>query len=680
MAGPGSKLPEKPRSALSALNTPEARAAPGGGDHFGGKVLAALANFAEMLDEATATAFKAASEPVALFGEKYKTGMLDMSTLITSGFIEHFLEVEQVYPDDRSEIVGVLHLNETLNDPVKVLQATLSHQQLERKVSLLLNVLDFLGNFTFMNSKVFELLRRLSSLSSTKHLRVQRKAKQIIANCRDNIAEANKELVLPKLKEMAAGSLSDAEELALVGEMASQLKLCQPKLLSMIPTSDKSLRRAIIRASVMLWYKQGGMSNVSFKTYLRKGKEKSAVTWDYTSDAGEPRFGILLAFQTVEDLESNFDDLCKLALEEKRAREDVPEAPKASTPLSRNASSLALKELAASPLASAFASAGGAAGVCLHVLVLGEYKPLDADTKRGLPHKSFRRSYAYAVMDELSTSRMYQKLVAAKAGFLRSNSVESVTVMLPHSTLTDNLNYVSIFNFVAAEGYDEHRITRHILPPEATMLELGRLSNFNVERCWFPDAPHTHVYFASAKQQKLDTRLFVRTLHTRAAAMRDDEAVESLRSLCTVDMAVTLATLEQAIGDSRYQTTESNHIFCRATSPMRIGVDAAIKTIRGLLPQFQANFSALAATELELVLPLWDPSTPADACAHTPPTIVRVICRLGPSVSIDMYEEVCRSDGSLGLRQIRLVGGVLHPSSEPPVALNPYELLSVVDQ
>jgi len=671
MAGPGSKLPEKPRLALAALSAH-------GSEGFGELVASTLNAFMAELDEGARTAFKAASEPVQMFADKYKTGMLDMSTLVTSTFIEHFLEVESVYPDDRSEIVGVLHLNETLKDPAKVLQAVLSHQQLERKVSLILNVLDFLGNFTHMNSNVFELLRRLSNLSSTKHLRVQRKAKQIITNCRDNIAEQNKELVLPELKRMAAGEMSGADELAAVSRMAAQLKLCQPKLLSMIATSDKALKRAIIRASVMLWYKQGGMSNVSFKTYLRKGKEKSAVTWEYTSEAGEPRFGILLAFQTTDDLEANFDDLCKLALEEKRTKEDgaAPASPALNKPMSRNASAQALKELAASPTPSF----PGAAEVCLHVLVLGEYKPLDADTKRGLPHKSFRRSYAYAVMDEMSTSKMYAKLVSTKAGFLRANSVESVTVMLPHSTVSDNLNYVSIYNFVAAQAYEEHKITRHILPPEATMLELGRLSNFNVDRCWFPDAPHTHVYFASAKQQALDTRLFVRALHSRAPALERDEAVENLRSLCTSEMAVTLATLEQAIGDSRYQITESNHLFFRSTSPLCLALDEAIAIVRGLLPTHQAKFASLKATELELVLPLWDPTTPKVDLPATSPTIARVICRLGPSVRIDTFEEVCLDDGSLGLRQIRPAQSTRGASSEPPVALEPYPLLSVIDQ
>jgi len=133
MAGPGSKLPEKPRQALSQLLTPARRAAADGGNGFGDTVLATLAAFSDTLDEAAATAFKNASEPVAAFGEKYKSGMLDMSTFTLTAILEHFLEVEQVYPDDRSEIVGVKHLNESLSDPAAVLQAILSHQQLDRK-------------------------------------------------------------------------------------------------------------------------------------------------------------------------------------------------------------------------------------------------------------------------------------------------------------------------------------------------------------------------------------------------------------------------------------------------------------------------------------------------------------------------------------------------------------------
>ena len=72
----------------------------------------------------------------------------------------------------------------------------------------------------------------------------------------------------------------------------------------MVPACDKALKKAVIKACVMLWYGNRLTSRILFKTYMRKGKEKSAVTWAYESDDGEPRFGILLAFANVDDLEN----------------------------------------------------------------------------------------------------------------------------------------------------------------------------------------------------------------------------------------------------------------------------------------------------------------------------------------------------------------------------------------
>merc|ERR1719183_697808 len=91
----------------------------------------------------------------------------------------------------------------------------------------------------------------------------------------------------------------------------------------MMSLSDKALRRAVIKASVLLWYGQSDLRNIAVKTYLRKGKEKATVTWEYTvkGDDGttEPRFGVMLVFASPEDLESNFDDLCQLAVAERRS-------------------------------------------------------------------------------------------------------------------------------------------------------------------------------------------------------------------------------------------------------------------------------------------------------------------------------------------------------------------------
>ena len=55
-------------------------------------------------------------------------------------------------------------------------------------------------------------------------------------------------------------------------------------------------------------YKEFDVANLAVKTYLRKGKEKAAITWDYSvptsidSTVGtvEQRFGILLVFSSME--------------------------------------------------------------------------------------------------------------------------------------------------------------------------------------------------------------------------------------------------------------------------------------------------------------------------------------------------------------------------------------------
>ena len=106
------------------------------------------------------------------------------------------------------------------------------------------------------------------------------------------------------------------------------------------------------------------------------------------------------------------------------------------------------------------------------------------------------------------------------------------------------------------------------LPLQADWLELDRLSNFNVERCWFPDTNLTHVYSAVAKTQKLDTRFFVRTLVLRKPCANEAEGLAVFESLRDEELATAFNTLEEAMGDSRYQKSETNHLFFRLLAPI----------------------------------------------------------------------------------------------------------------
>ena len=166
------------------------------------------------------------------------------------------------------------------NDHALVLSAVLSHNQLERKVALVLNTLDLLSSFTTMDESIRASVKALAELSSTKHQLVQRKAKQIAQMARDNVAESHKEVVLPELKRIASGMLSEQEEhdalanvkvratrTVTLGHFARRLygaarhppsqvhfAHTQPKMLAMLNTSDKGLRRAVIKAAVQVWY------------------------------------------------------------------------------------------------------------------------------------------------------------------------------------------------------------------------------------------------------------------------------------------------------------------------------------------------------------------------------------------------------------------------------------------
>ena len=96
-----------------------------------------------------------------------------------SALLEHFLDVEQRYPHERPDSMAVKELHEAYPEaPHATLQALLSHNQLERKVGLVLNVLDLLvTGYAFMDDRIFGLLKRLGHLKAERHSRVQVKSR-----------------------------------------------------------------------------------------------------------------------------------------------------------------------------------------------------------------------------------------------------------------------------------------------------------------------------------------------------------------------------------------------------------------------------------------------------------------------------------------------------------------------
>ena len=158
----------------------------------------------------------------------------------------------------------------------------MSHSQIERKVSVILSLLDFVGVLTKVDQTMHsnsgsgaialshssplppsllqvdqtmhDLLKDLSHLANTKHIRVTRKAKQIAGSYQNNIAEQNKMVVLPALRQLSSAALSEEKEAEIVSSLLVELTLAQAKVLAMLGSSDKALRKAVAKAAVLLWY------------------------------------------------------------------------------------------------------------------------------------------------------------------------------------------------------------------------------------------------------------------------------------------------------------------------------------------------------------------------------------------------------------------------------------------
>ena len=610
MTGAGSKLPQAPREQLVALQ--------GSADEdFGARVLAVLDEFVVSADETTANSFRGQAAPLYAFADRYRGGMLDNSTHIVRGFIDRFLAIEKFYPDDRSELLGVYNLNNAQEDKAKVLQAVLSHSQLERKVSVLLQVLDFLGVYTHMDAGVLDALKELAGLANRRHQRVQRKAKQILANNQNKVAEMNKDILMPVLKKLSSGKFKDDEETAMLGAHMLELALSEPRVLELLGSADKGMRKAVAKAAVLLWYSRFGARDISVKTYLRKGKEKLAVSWSYTGPDGRALEGVLLVFTTMDDLEANFDDLASHTLSEQTKRRHEPTSAaagvQAASPVSsRDAYIQARKGLSEGRVQQASPAMAYEGRTTMHILILGESKEA-RDVRGKTVHKLMRNSFAYALVDEASTSRSYQRVIASKIRTLQSEGVAQVCVMLPDSMA------VSTFNF-GGPSFEENKLLRHILPAHSDWLELSRLDNFEVERCWFPDAPHTHVYHATAKAQKLDTRFFVRSLVLRKPAFTEDEgsaAILQLAEHASGELSIALNTLEQAIGDSRYKKTESNHLFFRCLAPVCLSVAALERLVESIL---KAELNKI--TKMQARAPsVWHARLPCTCCPRAEPCL-----------------------------------------------------------
>jgi len=166
--------------------------------------------------------------------------------------------------------------------------------------------------------------------------------------------------------------------------------------------------------------------------------------------------------------------------------------------------------------------------------------------------------------------------------------------------------FPKVFTFRESNSYQEDAIYRHIDPALAFKLELGRLSNYTITHCATKD-PKLHVYHAARKQvdkadnsRAVENRFFVRTV------MRDVEHDEkgkvSVAATGDTLLMSALDELEMVVSDVSYGKTDSNHIFINAVPVLDVEPSAFVTELREVIMKHSARLWKLRVLEAELRL------------------------------------------------------------------------------
>merc|ERR1719487_1070877 len=204
--------------------------------------------------------------------------------------------------------------------------------------------------------------------------------------------------------------------------------------------------------------------------------------------------------------------------------------------------------------------------------------------------------------------------------------------------------YPSYYTVRKQDGtWKELETIRDIEPALAFQLELGRLSNFNLEPCPVENR-QIHIYYATAKGNSSDCRFFVRALvrpgRLRGSMRTADYLVSESDRLIT-DV---LDTLE--VVSAQRRSADGNHISLNFLYSLRLDFEEVQTALAGFIDRHGKRFWRLRVTGAEIRIVLED--------AHGNIQPIRAIIEnvSGFVVKYEAYREVTTDKGQVILKSI----------------------------
>eukprot|EP00698_Gefionella_okellyi_P010265 TRINITY_DN2654_c0_g1_i1.p1 TRINITY_DN2654_c0_g1~~TRINITY_DN2654_c0_g1_i1.p1 ORF type:complete len:2219 (-),score=529.05 TRINITY_DN2654_c0_g1_i1:1486-8142(-) len=519
-----------------------------------------IKTFADELPKGEAALFVSSVAQLSALCERYKDGLQGFRVEIVSGVIRAYLAIEQIFDEAAAQRKRRDHIITGLREqhrqqPDKVFEIMLSHQQLVHKNRLLITLMglmaaDGLGPYVPM-------LQQLAKLHSTEVADISVRAKHMLVRHGLPTPRERRERLEAALAH-ATGSSADRHQA--LSEIVDQQVPLLDVLVMLFTHPNVAIRAAALEVYVRRAYRVYEIQDISTITngeFLQAewrfmlplqtpSQEKEMVM--HRNDSyldmqrlismeGLSRVGVLVVFDSFEHAPRYFQQLLR-----KRVAEHDQEME------------------------------------CTCEDVLNVVLRWDS----AMSDEDFSETFAAFLLQ-------YKKELV-RAGFRRVTFVVACNEDTPR-----------YFTYRKRNNFQEDLVYRHVDPPLAFQLELRRLANYNITA--YPMAnPEIHVYCAEERDTvPKRIRFFVRTVVRQDDLFRQHNSDVALTESEHVTTSIFNA-LELAMGDRRYRGAVCNHVFMNFIPAIPLSIEMCKNMVLMIAHRHVALLIKTGVAEVEVKL------------------------------------------------------------------------------
>lgn len=566
-------------------------------------------------------------ESLTTIAQDFSNGLEGHEYLVMSRLLQEYYDVEKQFNGQREEDV-VHQLRETHKDDLdSVLRTIVSHSRVGNKNNLMLMILNEYGetSSSLVANYLRPVLKKIVELDGRPFSKVVLKAREVLIRCAlpslRQQTEQMEHILRSSVMGSAYGAIVDRHRMAPNPEVLRELVDSRYSVFDVLFQFFRHPDRYIVAAAMEVYARRVNRAyHVEHVVHHLEPEEIPAIRYDFelteastpyatTSGAkeGDLRHGVVCPGD-FDDIDESISRVIELLPEYQ-----VPRLRRFSDP------PIPGKPVQHPELVNT-----------ANIVVYCEEEEFDE------------------TLDDDAIALHLREMIQEQREGLLNRSVRRLTILI-------QIGVGSSPKFFTFQGpdYDENKTMRHVNPPLAFQLELGRLSNFHI-RPVFSENRYIHMYEAHARSDPADKRFFVRTVITPERLAEGDEisTPEYLLSESNKLMNDILESL-QTVDTSG---SDLNHIFINFTAVFAVDPSEILKAFRDFLDRFGRRLWRLRVVGAEIRLVIGNLSDPQEVL----PIRALINNVSGFVVTTELYTEVRTESGEWVYKTLMGKPGNMH--------------------